>query len=150
MNFLEHHELVCLLALGRECLLKIIASLVAANCLWIRTWPRNGLCTRTMPSYLTLTPLQRQRKWLKICRKVKKGSSGGAVSATLPSDTKLPSDIQLPYGSIRPLPQLSEEHGGRRNRIKINNKSKNGSSAVVAWKASHCPTASRREDRPNE
>ena len=59
-------------------------------------------------------------------------------------------DIQLPYGSIRPLPQLSEEHGGRRNRIKINNKSKNGSSAVVAWKASHCPTASRREDRPNE
>ena len=33
MNFLEHHELVCLLALGRGCLLKIIASLVAANCL---------------------------------------------------------------------------------------------------------------------
>ena len=56
-------------------------------------------------------------------------------------------DIQMPYGFFRPLRQ-GEERGGKRNRI--NDKSINGSSVVVAWMVSHCCTKSRREDYVKE
>jgi len=58
-------------------------------------------------------------------------------------------DIQLPYGSFRPLRQ-NEEHRRTGNENRINEKYLNGSSAIVAWMASHCPTESKREDYVRE
>ena len=58
-------------------------------------------------------------------------------------------DIQLRYGSIRPLRHGVEDRRTR-NGIRINKQSKNGSSAIVAWMASHCATNSKREDYVRE
>jgi alpha-1,3-fucosyltransferase len=58
-------------------------------------------------------------------------------------------DIQLPYGTIRPL-QEREKPGRRWKRIRTMNESKNGSSAIVAWMVSHCSTDSKREDYVKE